>query len=94
MTNAREQKPTDNEGSRARQLLHWATGDRSAEGKALADRADPAVTEQDATQAVRRAHGDLGVEATPPPDSESEAELSDVAEPEDALAEHEHRTSD
>ncbi|MFN0028810.1 MAG: hypothetical protein ACKV2O_16740 [Acidimicrobiales bacterium] len=44
-----------------KQLLHWATGDREAEGKALAERADVDVDPADAEEAVKRAHGDLGV---------------------------------
>ena len=94
MTKARKQKPSEGQRSRARQLLHWATGDRSAEGKALAERTDAEVTERDATNAVRRVHGDLGVPATPTPGPESEVELSDVAEPQDARVEREDRASD
>lgn len=41
-----------------RQKLHWATGDRDAEAKAVADRAPDDVTEEDAKVAVNRAHGD------------------------------------
>lgn len=41
-----------------RQKLHWATGDRDAEAKAVADRAPEEVTEEDAKIAVNRAHGD------------------------------------
>lgn len=60
-----------------RQVVHSATGDRDAEAKALADRTDDA-TEDDARQAVRKAHGDLGVDATPPD--------HDIATPADARA--------
>jgi hypothetical protein len=62
-----------------RQRLHWATGDREAEGKALADNTEGDVSEEDATTAVRRAHGDLGIDETAPDD--------DVAKPVDAEAE-------
>jgi hypothetical protein len=62
------------EGTTARQLLHWATGDRDAEAKALADAAGD-VDEEDAEVAVKRAHGDLG-------EDEPQTE-SDVATPED-----------
>jgi hypothetical protein len=48
----------------ARQLLHWATGDRDAEADALADDAGGDVSEQDAKRAVQRAHGDAGYEAS------------------------------
>lgn len=41
-----------------RQKLHWATGDRDAEAKAVADRAPEDVSEDDAKVAVNRAHGD------------------------------------
>jgi len=60
-----------------RQLLHAATGDRDAEAKALADRADGTVSEEDAKVAVRRAEGD--VRGEPSPDH-------DVASPDDAKA--------
>ncbi len=61
----------------ARQLLHAATGDRDAEAKALADRSDDAVTEEDARAAVERAHGDVSDEPGPE---------HDVASPDDAQA--------
>jgi hypothetical protein len=69
-------RPDDDQPS-ARQLLHAATGDREAEGQALADRAGDDVSEEDAEQAVRRAHGDVHGEASPE---------RDVAGPEDAEA--------
>jgi hypothetical protein len=47
------------EGPGLRQKLHWATGDRDAEARALADRAGDAVDEEDAYVAVKRAHGEL-----------------------------------
>ena len=67
----------------ARQLLHWATGDRQAEAKALADASDEEVTEDDAELAVRRSHGDLGAKQSPVE--------GDLAAPEDADAAHEER---
>jgi hypothetical protein len=72
---------TDDQDGRPslRQVLHSATGDREAEAKALADRAEDA-TEDDALEAVRRAHGDLGVDATPAD--------RDLATPTDAEAVH------
>jgi len=73
----------DAEQPTARQLLHWATGDRDAEAKALADAADEEVTEEDAALAVRRSHGDLGSDDSPVD--------SDVASPEDAEAAHDDR---
>ena len=68
--------PTDemDDGVTARQLLHAATGDRDAEARALADRADD-VDEDDARTAVGRAHGDLAADGT---------HGSDVAGPDDA----------
>src|SRR3954452_11622020 len=66
-----------------RQLLHWATGDRQAEAKALADASDEEVTEEDAELAVRRSPGDLGSDDSPVD--------TDVASPEDAEAAHEDR---
>ena len=47
-----------------RQRLHWATDDRGAEAKALADRAGDEVDEEAAKVAVGRAHGEVrdGVE--------------------------------
>jgi hypothetical protein len=41
-----------------RQRLHWATDDRDAEAKALADRAGADVDEEAALAAVSRAHGE------------------------------------
>ncbi len=64
-----EDKPT------VKQLLHWATGDREAEGKALADRTEGEVDPADAEEAVKRAHGDLGIDA--------DIAEGDVADPED-----------
>ncbi len=42
-----------------RQRLHWATDDRDAEAKALADRTGDAVDEEAARLAVGRAHGEV-----------------------------------
>jgi hypothetical protein len=42
-----------------RQRLHWATDDRDAEAKALADRAGEDVDEEAARVAVGRAHGEV-----------------------------------
>ena len=42
-----------------RQRLHWATDDRDAEAKALADRAGDEVDEESARLAVSRAHGEV-----------------------------------
>jgi hypothetical protein len=63
----------------ARQLLHAATGDRDAEAKALADRSDDEVGEQDAKLAVERAHGDVHDDRAPE---------HDIASPGDAQAAH------
>ena len=49
---AKEDKPN------VRQRLHWATDDRDAEAKALADRAGAEVDEEAALAAVSRAHGE------------------------------------
>lgn len=73
----------DSGGPSVRQLLHWATGDREAEGKALAEDAD--VPEADAERAVRRAHGDLGVDE----DDTTVDHDDDLATPADAEAEAE-----
>ena len=78
-----EQKGAE-EGPTARQLLHWATGDREAEAEALAD-ASGDVTEEDAEAAVKRAHGDLGEEEPETP--------GDVATPADAEAAKHERAS-
>jgi hypothetical protein len=65
-------------GVTARQLLHAATGDRDAEARALADRADGDVGEEEARAAVGRAHGELARDGKPE---------SDIADPDDARAE-------
>lgn len=56
---ATENAASENDAPTLRQKLHAATGDREAEAKALADRADD-VDEDAALDAVRKAHGDLG----------------------------------
>ena len=61
-----------------RQLLHWATGDRHAEAKALAKTADGPVSEEDANRAVQAAHGDIP--------SDKSFDDSEVATPRDAAA--------
>jgi hypothetical protein len=77
-----ESKPHDESESSdkpsVRQKLAWATGDRDAEAEALVDRSPDDVTVDDAKLAVKRAHGDLGVEQ---PETES-----DIASPADAKA--------
>ena len=70
-------------GSRFRQLLHWATGDREAEARALADASPEEVTVDDARAAVDQAHGEA------PSAQERDPEASDVAEVADAIAVHE-----
>jgi hypothetical protein len=50
---------TDRDKPGLRQRLHWATDDRDAEAKALADRAGDAVDEEAAHLAVSRAHGEV-----------------------------------
>jgi hypothetical protein len=75
MTDEPTEEPDDQPS--ARQLLHAATGDREAEGRALADRAGEAVDEDDAERAVRLAHGDVHGEPSPE---------RDVASPDDAEA--------
>jgi hypothetical protein len=72
---------------RLRQMLAWATGDRAAEGEALADRAGPSVGTEDATLAVRRAHGDLGVPPAQGPVPDDDAGGQDFAGPKEARAE-------
>ena len=66
------------DGVTVRQLLHAATGDRDAEARALADRADDDVDEEDARAAVGRAHGEIAGDGKPE---------SDIAGPDDARVE-------
>jgi hypothetical protein len=71
-----------------RQALHVATGDRDAEAKALADRAGGEVDEEDAREAVRRTHGDVGGSTSAP---SGEHPQSETATADDLRAvEHEH----
>jgi hypothetical protein len=56
-TDAENDKDTDKPS--LRQRLHWATDDRGAEAKALADRAGDEVDEEAARLAVSRAHGEI-----------------------------------
>ncbi len=58
-----------------RQLIHWATGDRDAEAKALADAAAGSVSRDEAKRAVQAAHGDIPSDKAP--------EDSEVAKPAD-----------
>lgn len=68
---------TDNDKPGLRQRLHWATDDRDAEAKALADRAGDEVDEEAAALAVSRAHGEVrdGKE----PDKEDDLATADDA---------------
>ena len=61
------------------QRLHWATDDRDAEAKALADRAGEDVDDEAARLAVDRAHGEER-EGKPPEKDD------DLATPDDAKA--------
>jgi hypothetical protein len=56
--NKTDESPGDNDKPTVRQRLHWATDDREAEAKALADRAGAEVDEDAALAAVSRAHGE------------------------------------
>ncbi len=81
----KDDRPSDEPS--IRQLLHWATGDRKAEGEALADSSAADVTEEEAEEAVKRAHGDLGIDEEPARDH-------DVATPVDAERVAEEERSD
>ena len=54
-----DDEQTSDDKPNVRQRLHWATDDREAEAKALADRAGEEVDEEAARAAVSRAHGEL-----------------------------------
>jgi hypothetical protein len=54
----RDKSTGDNDKPDVRQRLHWATDDREAEAKALADRAGAEVDDEAAQAAVDRAHGE------------------------------------
>ena len=60
MTNDQRISEEEGQGDKPnlRQRLHWATDDRDAEAKALADRAGEDVDEEAARTAVSRAHGE------------------------------------
>lgn len=55
----KDDQSTDKDKPGLRQRLHWATDDREAEAKALADRAGDEVDEDAAHLAVSRAHGEV-----------------------------------
>lgn len=76
--------PEPDHAPTAKQLLHWATGDRKAEAEALADASGPGIDADDAELAVKRAHGDLGVDEGAPAD---EDDIADAADAEEAAAE-------
>ncbi len=81
MTPEDARSPRDqNDSPSVRQLLHAATGDRDAEAKALADRADVTVNEDDAAVAVKRAHGDQAGKPRPGGDVASPEEAEAVSE--------------
>lgn len=92
MTSESEHNRAGGWRSRIKQLLHWATGDRAGEGRALSEQAGSAVSDRDATDAVRRVHGDLGLPDTSVPEPTGEInrddERGDIATPSDAQAEH------
>ena len=54
----KEEDSGDEDKPDIRQRLHWATDDREAEAKALADRAGEDVDDEAALAAVSRAHGE------------------------------------
>jgi hypothetical protein len=58
-TDTAETDSAENDKPGLRQRLHWATDDRDAEAKALADRAGQEVDDDAARLAVGRAHGDV-----------------------------------
>jgi hypothetical protein len=69
-----------------KQLVHWATGDREAEAKELASVSPGEVSIEDATVAVKRAHGDVP--------SERRSDESEVATVQEAEAVHEEKAAD
>ena len=75
----------ERDGPSLRQRLHSATGDRDAEAAAVADRAGDDVSEEDAREAVRRAHGDV--------DADGHTPDRDLASPSDAEAVAQERDS-
>ena len=80
---ASDRDESDNAKPTARQLLHWATGDRDAEAGALADAAGEGVSEEGAEKAVKEAHGDLGIDDSATEDEEA-GDDNDVASVSDA----------
>jgi hypothetical protein len=84
MPSEKDEHDSRDHASTLRQKLHWATGDRDAEAKALADESPDDVTPEDAKVAVLRAHGDAGVDAP--------GTRSTIATPADAEAVHEEST--
>jgi hypothetical protein len=68
-----------------RQRLHWATDDRDAEAKALADRAGEEVDENAARLAVGRAHGELR-DGKEPEKEDDLATVNDAKEAADDVA--------
>jgi hypothetical protein len=85
----RDETETTQEEPTLRQRLHAATGDRDAEARALADRADD-VELEDAERAVRDAHGDSGAGRTM---AEQRHPDEALAEPSDAREVHEEGSS-
>ncbi len=74
----------DSAGGKVRQVLHSLTGDRDREAKALADRSDDDVSEEDARRAVQKAEGDLGKDEPAAPDelaTPSDAKREALAQP-------------
>lgn len=67
-------------GPSVKQLLHWATGDRKAEGEALAESAGTGVDAEAGELAVKRAHGDLGAGAF----DQTDHDIADIADAQDA----------
>jgi hypothetical protein len=72
-----ETKRSEGDSPSLRQRLHAATGDRDAEAAAVADRSDD-VSEEDAREAVRRAHGDVAERGHTPEHDLATTEDADV----------------
>ena len=87
--NASDTAP-EHEKSTLRQKLHWATGDRDAEAKALSDRAGDEVDEDDAQLAVRRAHGEIRDGAQ---DTVEGSEIASVSDAEHAASDRHDEAS-
>ena len=73
-------KDDDDDKPSLKQKLHWATGDRDAEAKALADRSPDDVSEEDAKVAVNRAHGDSPEDVPTDGSLATPADAEEVAE--------------